>query len=241
MKHPKMILFDYGHTLVYEPHFHFEEACAYILKMAIQNPKQITADELNLRKKAEIVKLTDILRKHNLEINHQALDRLLHSSLGLISNISYDELEYEYWLKAEPIIPMEGIQRLLELLHYQHIRTGVISNLCYSGNNLKKRLNRVLPENHFEFVLTSCDYLYRKPEQYMFQTAIQLSGLQPDEIWYCGDSIQFDVEASSQAGMYPVWYESELACIYREKENRIPDCDYVHIKHWNELTELLVD
>ena len=43
---------------------------------------------------------------------------------------------------------MPYISELLSFLDQKGIRTGVISNIGWSGNALFRRINRLLPENH---------------------------------------------------------------------------------------------
>ena len=53
---------------------------------------------------------------------------------------------------AESADPMPGIADLLHFLDEVSIRTGVISNLVENGEVLKRHIDRMLPENNFEFV-----------------------------------------------------------------------------------------
>ena len=96
---------------------------------------------------------------------------------------------------------------LLDYFNSKGIRTGVISNNCFSGNVLKNLFNRLLPRNKFEFVLASSDYIFKRPNSVMFDIALQKSGLSADKVWYCGDSIEKDVIGSKNVGMFPVLYE----------------------------------
>lgn len=135
---------------------------------------------------------------------------------------------------------MPGVAEMLNFLHKKGIRTGVISNIGWSGKALTERLNRLLPENQFEFILASSEYGLRKPNPLLFLTALQKAGLPASEVWYCGDNPSVDVEGSAKAGLYPVWYENALECTYRDKKTEsIPTCSFLHIHEWAELTERL--
>jgi putative hydrolase of the HAD superfamily len=46
MTKPEMILFDYGHTLIYEPGFNRLRGNEAILSHATRNPKGVTAEQL---------------------------------------------------------------------------------------------------------------------------------------------------------------------------------------------------
>jgi putative hydrolase of the HAD superfamily len=239
MQLPKMILFDYGHTLVYEPMEYHIKGAEAVLSHTTRNPKSITAEELSRRRKELFVEQASVLRARDLEVMGQKLEMLLFDILGLKFNLDPNELEYESWTATEPIEPMEGIGELLTYLNENGIRSGVISNLAHSGNVLTRRIDETLQMNQFEFILASSEYLYRKPHPHMFEVAISKSQLKSEDIWYCGDNIIFDVESSAACGMFPVWYESKLKCTYRKPVEREPECEHLHIRSWQELIQIL--
>ena len=64
---------------------------------------------------------------------------------------------------------------------------------------MKERFDRLLPNNHFEFIISSSDYMIRKPDKRLFEIALLKSGLTADKVWYCGDSIYCDVNGAHNA------------------------------------------
>ena len=46
MQYLKMILFDYGHTLLYEPGWDFARGNAELLKYAVKNPNNCTLEDV---------------------------------------------------------------------------------------------------------------------------------------------------------------------------------------------------
>lgn len=145
-----------------------------------------------------------------------------------------------YWNGASRGAVMPGADKMLDYINKKGIRSGVISNLVWSGEALSERLNRLLPGNRFEFVMTSSDYFIRKPNRILFDIALQKAGLCAEEVWYCGDNPKKDIEGASQAGIYPVWYDNDTddrEGVFAEKE--IPQCEHLHIHEWEEMTALL--
>lgn len=69
-----------------------------------------------------------------------------------------------------------------------------------------ERINKLLPENTFEFIVTSSDFMFRKPNKRIFDLALEKAELQPDEVWYIGDQYECGVQGSLNAGLQPVWY-----------------------------------
>lgn len=234
-----MIVFDYGHTLVYEPAQNFLAGAEKVLELATSNPHAVTAERMNKLGDALFNGQIKDMRERGLEVQCIHVFKLIYELYGLKFDLTPEELEYERWKATETIYPMDGISELLLFLKEQGIRTGVISNISYSGETLKKRIQDVLPKNEFEFVLASSEYVFRKPEAYLFSLAIEKARLNPGEMWFCGDDIRCDVKGASDCGLFPVWYESKLKCSYREPGNLQPNCEHLHIHDWNELISVL--
>ena len=237
---PKMVLFDYGETLVHEDDFDAVAGNEALLRFARQNPEHVTALQLQ----EFVQKLQEDTLRHartlNLEAHNRIFNRFLFEYFGLELALTPLQAETIFWDAAAPGSPMPGICELLEFLHCRGIRTGVVSNISFSGEALAERVNRLLPGNHFEFIIASSEYLFRKPSPRLFGIALRKAGVAPGNIWFCGDNAAADVSGASAAGMWPVWYTAPLPCAYRPKEAcQTPDCACAHIFHWRELQQLL--
>ncbi len=69
---------------------------------------------------------------------------------------------------------------------------------------------------------------------------LQKAGLCADEVWYCGDNPQGDIEGAAQAGIYPVWYDNGTERGYKDRSGeRMPQCEHLHIHEWTEMVNLL--
>ncbi|MBQ7714347.1 MAG: HAD family hydrolase [Clostridia bacterium] len=239
MKYPKMIMFDYGHTLLWEPVWDAERGNRELLKYMTKNPGGYTFEEI--RKRAKVIFDEHIMsvRELGLDISGRVGDRILYEMLGIEFSLTPLEMETVFWGGASYGATMPGAAEMLDYINSKGIRSAVISNLMWSGEALKIRLDRLLPNNRFEFVMTSSDYLFRKPNKYLFDIAIRKSGLSPDEIWYCGDDPISDVEGSYAAGLFPVWYENGTDDREGLEKKAPPLVDHLHITEWQELTDLL--
>ena len=100
----------------------------------------------------------------------------------------------------------DGIDVLLDWLWEHGIRTGVISNISFNEHTLRRRIESFLPGHHFEFIVASSEYVFRKPSHWIFELALRKAGLPANEVWYCGDNDACDVKGALAAGMQPVWY-----------------------------------
>jgi putative hydrolase of the HAD superfamily len=93
----------------------------------------------------------------------------------------------------------------------------------------------MLPENHFEFILATSEYVFRKPHGRIFELALRKAKIDARDVWYCGDNAYFDVEGASKAGIFPVWYRGAI-----EEENKLtPTVECLTVNDWKEIIELL--
>lgn len=242
MNKPAMILFDYGHTLLYEPGFDALRCEKAAFPYIIKNPQNLTAEQIY----EEVQRLFQRFgeeRDRGIEIHEWQFMRLIYEYLGIQFGISYGELEEIEWNAASAGAVMPYVEQMLEYLHESGIRTAVISNIGWSGQALTKRINRLLPGNRFEFIMASSEYVIRKPDRMLFETALRKAGLPAEQVWYCGDSIRYDVLGAHGAGIYPVLYEGdspgEENPSLRQNEGMEVDFDYLHIHDWREMVEIL--
>lgn len=240
-KKPQMILFDYGQTLVDEGKFEPSKGNEALLGRAVNNPNHVTADQIQelanaLSKDIGSALSSEHRNGQTLEMTMAAFNRYLYEYLELEFPEGYleHEAEWEFWISSVTPKPADHIEELLEFLHKNGIRTGVVSNMMRSGRSIKRMLDWQLPGNHFEFVLSSSDYMFRKPNRRFFEMALKKAGLPADQIWFCGDNPHCDVEGAYQAGMNPVWY---LGAEEPEPDIQMPR--FVKVYDWREITAML--
>jgi putative hydrolase of the HAD superfamily len=111
---------------------------------------------------------------------------------------------------------------------------GVISNSSFTGPVLSHELSKQGLDRHLEFVVSTADYGLRKPHPQVFRVGLQKAGVAPENAWYVGNSLEFDVAGALGVGMVPVWY-NRLG-----QEGSAPAGSYT-IRHWNELAPLLAE
>ncbi len=231
-------MFDQGKTLLCEPDWNSERGNAELLRYAVKNPKGCTAEDVIKRSYEISENHVRKVRDLGYDITGQVINKAIYDSLGIEFSVSPLEAEIIFWNASCNGRIMPGADLMLDKLNEMGIRTAVVSNLCLSSEALRERLNRFLPNNRFEFTLSSGDYMFRKPSRFLFDIAINKSGLDPCEIWYCGDNAAADVIGAAEAGMFPVWYENGTV----EKSSPAGanlNFEHLHISEWSELTEIL--
>lgn len=240
MNYPKMIIFDYGHTLLYEPDWNTGRGNEALLKYAVKNPNNCTVEDITKGTELIFGEHVAKVRKQGYDISGQIANRTLYDYLGIGFSLSPVEMETVFWDNASSGAIMPGADKMLAYLNENGIRTAVISNLLWSGDALAKRLNRLIPNNKFEFVMTSSDYFICKPNYILFDIALQKAGLSAKDVWYCGDNPQNDVEGAAQVGIYPIWYDNYIDKDYIDRANeKQPQCDHLYIHEWYEMIEVL--
>ncbi len=239
MRKPRMIFFDYGHTLCYEPVQDYPAGWAAVLSHAVENRSGVTAAELSKLGDGLYRRLWDEMRPLELETDGFKLDSAIYDYLGLRFDLPLEEIEYLRWCATEPIYPMEGIEGFLDACGSMGLRTAVISNLSYSGAVLRRRIDEALPFHRFEFILASSESVFRKPSEWIFRRALGLAGVSAEECWFIGDDVRCDIEGAARAGIFPVWYRSPLKCTYKPEPKSPPGCEHLRVESWDELGAIL--
>lgn len=238
MKLPKMILFDYGQTLVNESKYGGVRGTEAVLKHAVKNKYNKTAWEVQAKADAINKELGrfDPLKKHlfQIEVPNHMFTSYLYESLGIELSLTHKETDKVFWDAAAPGVPTEGIEDFLKFLKEKGIRTGVISNIAFCGEAVTERISSLLPNHEFEFILATSEYMYRKPHKRIFELALEKAGLSAEDVWYIGDQYECDVVGARNAGIMPVWYIGAIDLPYEEK------ADTHVIKSWDELKEIIL-
>lgn len=237
MKKPIMIAFDYGQTIIDEHPIDFVKGTAEVMKYARVNKFNKTPEEVQqvatLMKK-ELGNYTTGIEFGNYgEINNIAFQAYLYESQGIELSIPYEEAELIYWDSVSEGKPAPEIEELLAYLDEVGIRTAVLSNNAYGYESLASRIHRILPNHHFEFIISTKDYLYRKPNKRIFDLMLMKADLKAEDVWYAGDSLINDVYGSRNAGLTPIWYTGATM------DWKPTDEECIHIKEWHECIELL--
>lgn len=234
MKTPKMILFDYGQTLVAESKFNGVRGTAAVLQLAVRNKYNLSAEQVQARANEinQEFGRFDPQKRHlfQIEIPNTMFTPYLYESLGIEIALTNAEIDTIFWDAAAPGAATEGVEDFLKFLKKWEIRTGVISNISYAPSVVAARINRLLPENAFEFILTSSNYIFRKPHRRIFDLALEKADLRPDEVWYIGDQYECDVKGALNAGLYPVWYIGAIDLPYREDRSILTVTDWDALK-----------
>lgn len=239
---PKMILFDYGGTLLYEPDFDPRRGNEALFRLIKDNPDNITLDEYTDKQQVLFEEIRE-LRSDLIEIHEYYFLRYLLEYFNITLIVSIEKAEQEVFEAVTHAMPTPDSDTMLDYLTRSNIKTGVISNLCWSRKSLSERLYKHFPKHQFDFIMTSSEYVFRKPDKHIFELAVRKSGLNADEIWYCGNNVCADIIGAHKSGLFPVFYNNTNLNHSERLDNDVSGMDfpYLTVSSWEEFVEILND
>ncbi|XP_067417635.1 haloacid dehalogenase-like hydrolase domain-containing protein 3 [Emydura macquarii macquarii] len=106
---------------------------------------------------------------------------------------------YQEFCSAQNWELLPDARETLRQCHQLGIRMAVVSNF---DRRLEKILSHCNLRHHFEFVLTSEEAGFAKPDQRIFRKALHISGVAPEQAAHVGDSYVKDYRAARAVGMH---------------------------------------
>jgi len=229
MHRPAGVIFDLGSTVLHQELISFVAGNRRLLEFAESTP-DLTAEEIQFVADEIDEEIRQIRDESMIEFGYQSFQRLLYEHLDISFSISFQEMEREFWDAAIKYSPSEGISDVLDLLEKHQIKTGILSNSAFTGAVLEEELAKHSLAHRFSFLISSIDYGFRKPHNRIFQIAVRKMNLEPQDIWFVGDKLEYDIRGAIDAGLYPVWYNPE------EKPGKT-DSKYLEVRSWQEFQE----
>jgi putative hydrolase of the HAD superfamily len=144
---------------------------------------------------------------------------------GLEAQLGLPDLELEFWKTACPMLPEPGVHAVFDHLKPRGIPAGVVSNTVFSSRTIEWELARHGLMEHPSFVMASADYGVRKPNPDLFLVAVHKLGLNPNEVWFVGNSLEADIAGAKEAGLVPIWYTHRVGDVEEYNGLRVNDWD----------------
>lgn len=132
---------------------------------------------------------------------------------------------------AAQVTPRPGLVAGLSTLRDSGRVLGVITN---GRTEFQMRTLRALGiEGFFDVCLISEECGFRKPDQAIFELALQRLGLVASEAWYVGDDPIADVDGAVEAGLRAIWF--------RTPRHRKPEVVHEEASSFEEITKIVLD
>ena len=109
---------------------------------------------------------------------------------------AWNEADDEHFLWDQPI---DGAVECLTELRSNGVRVGVVSN---ADGRVEKALHRAGLADLLEVIVDSGVVGVAKPDPAIFAFAMDPLGLKPEQTWYLGDTVAYDMAAADAAGLH---------------------------------------
>ena len=217
---PDAVLFDIGDTLLEERRFDLVAG----IRAVVPNDADLVASLAGTFQNA----VRDAHRSHReIRLADWLVERLPPGATTL-ADASYSAVEDAIWSAVVTLVPREGAGVMLRRLHDDGIRTAAVSNAAFSGQVLAAELDRHGLGNLLQFVLSSADIGWRKPDGTIFQAALSRLGTHAGRTWFVGDRVMEDIIGAAAAGLQPIWLCGRAA-------DQSVDTPGVRVCDWAEL------
>ncbi|MFN2146180.1 MAG: HAD family hydrolase [Anaerolineales bacterium] len=239
----RAVIFDLGNTLLY-----FEGNWSEVLARANQMMfDSLIRSGLQLEQEDFVTSF-----RQRLEAYHQQreVDYKEHSTHWILKDtlaeggypdvgepVLRDALAAMYAASQEYWVPEKDLLPTLESLAHHGYRIGLLSN-AGDDRDVQKLVDKGRIRPYLEYVLTSAAGGIRKPDSRIFELAINMFGLEPDEVAMVGDTLGADILGANKMGIYSIWITRRADTSENRKlrQTIIPDAE---IDTLAELPDLL--
>lgn len=192
------ILFDYGHTLVWFPHYR------EIHMTSVRNiQRELRAFGVSVET-PRIQALIDEFahRRESQRVGIDAEFREILSVLG-VERYSKDDLQEIIQLHWRPYVQdaraRKGAKDLLSLLKSEGFKLGIVANIWSGG--MEPALDKLGLNRFFDAKIASVDVGCKKPDSEIFQLALKYLKLKAEETIMVGDNPSSDIQGAHNLGM----------------------------------------
>jgi len=197
----KGILFDYGHTLVWFPHYN---------KIHLVSARNIQKKLRTLGVFVEVSKIQTVIEEfaHQKSYRCPRIEEEFRNILSVlgVKNYTHDDLREIIHLHWQPYIQdarsRKDALELLECLKSRRFKLGIVANIWSGG--MDPALEKLGLRRFFETTVASVDVGFKKPSAEIFQPALKHLGLVAEEVMMVGDNPLSDIQGAHDIGMCTV-------------------------------------
>lgn len=137
------------------------------------------------------------------------------------------------WQPPENLQIYPEVPEVLDQLRAHGLALGIITNASQPMTLRDRELAHVRLIDYFPMCrISAIDAGYLKPDPRIFQAALDLLGVTPEQAIYVGDHLQADIQGAQSAGMRAVWRANDA-------DTAPPDVEVVPDGIVTDLRELL--
>ncbi|MBO8240539.1 HAD-IA family hydrolase [Prochlorococcus marinus XMU1412] len=219
---PKAVIFDTDNTLYpYLPaHKAASKALAVKANKLLGIPIKLFNSEFEKARKEIKLRLGSNASSHSRLLYIQRTIELLGVNSQLLLTLDLEQTYWRTFLQTCNLYP--GIKELLLKLQDLNITTAIITDLT-SQIQFRKIIFFGL-EDFFDFIVTSEESGFDKPNNASFKLAIEKLGICPSKCWMIGDNLNADIKGANDFGLISI-HKNENNRNYKY-ENIIPDISF---------------
>jgi putative hydrolase of the HAD superfamily len=145
------------------------------------------------------------LRAASCRIVEHALEELGCHRVGLARAIA----ERYRDLRDAAVHVFPGAVGALEQLRARGIRLGLVTN--GTGPDQRAKIERFELARHFDHILIEGEFGCGKPDLRVYRAAMEALSARPEDTWFVGDNLEWDVAAPQRLGLCGVWVDRARA------------------------------
>lgn len=203
----KGILIDLGDTVFYNTKLSFLTGANYLYDMlSLPRPEK----EVFF---ASFTKLVSVcLRERSLiEVPFLNFLAFLQTYCDVSFSLPLAQIEVGFALSFSKNSLVPKIISFLEFCKKNNLKVIALSNSAFSSNTLIYQLKNFNIYQYFTEVLSSSDYILRKPSIFFFNMGIKKLGLGRDEILFIGNDYEIDILGALNAELRVAWFNEAQA------------------------------
>lgn len=131
--------------------------------------------------------------------------------------------------REKAVYMFENAPKTLEVLNRKGVHLAMMTN----GESYKQRqkIKRFGLEKYFQVILIEGEMGFGKPEEAVYNRALNELGLNPEDVWAVGDNLECDVGGPQKLGIFGIWND-------HEKNGLPPDSDIIPDRIIHSISEL---
>jgi putative hydrolase of the HAD superfamily len=208
----RAVLLDYGHTLVdlQRPESHLLEAYHAI------NHRLETELEREIPQAADLIEGVSIRVDDAITESYQGgaeqevdIAELYRDALGVMGlNVEPELLEWVIdqeqvaWFNG--VLPSPHTRHVLETLKARGLRLCIVSNAAFPPRSMRDQLRHHDLFDFFDATVYSSELGLRKPNVAIYEEALRLVDVAPEEAVFVGDRLREDVMGPRKVGLHPL-------------------------------------
>lgn len=207
------VVFDLGETLI---HFQgdwpqvFARSRSELITSLKENGYELPAEAFSeaVRQQIESAQMAredDDVERPARDLVAAALADFGHSRID--SDHLDQALQRMFAVSEAHWIPSESATAVLESIHQDGLRLGMISNAS-DGDNVRRLVAKIGVDGYLDPILVSAEVGVRKPAPAIFQALLDRWRTPADQLVMIGDTLGADILGAQRVGMHQIWLRS---------------------------------